>query len=101
MEDIEKKVDKMEDASVLPRDGFAGTLNDRCHEVKKEQQNVNISLEEARPKYAVHYCSRIFAGNTDIENLLLISSTVILMDLVSAFSAIFNPNLNVYRNHRL
>ena len=67
MEDIEKKVDKMEDAGVLPRDGFAGTLNDRCHEVKKEQQNVNTSLEEARPKYAVHYCSRIFAGNTDIE----------------------------------
>ena len=56
MEDIEKKVDKMEDAGVLPRDGFAGTLNDRCHEVKKEQQNVNTSLEEARPKYAVHYC---------------------------------------------
>lgn len=53
VEDIEKKVDKMEDAGVLPRDGFAGTLNDRCHEVKKEQQNVNTALEEAKPKYAV------------------------------------------------
>ena len=58
-------MDKMEDAGVLPRDGFAGTLNDRCHEVKKEQQIVNTSLEEARPKYAILYCSTIFTGESD------------------------------------
>ena len=56
-------MDKMEDAGVLPRDGFAGTLNDRCHEVKKEQQIVNTSLEEARPKY-VNLCSTIFTGES-------------------------------------
>lgn len=41
----------MEDAGVLPRDGFAGTLVDRCDEVKKEQQSVNTSIEEIKPKY--------------------------------------------------
>lgn len=51
VQDIEDKVNKMEDAGVLPRDGFAGTLNDRCNEVRKEQQKVNASMEEAKPKY--------------------------------------------------
>ena len=56
VQDIEEKVNKMEDAGVLPRDGFAGTLNDRCDEVRKEQQNVNVSIEEAKPKYVTEYC---------------------------------------------
>lgn len=43
----------MEDAGVLPRDGFAGTLNNRCDEVRKEQQNVDVSIQEAKPKYAL------------------------------------------------
>ncbi len=55
MQDIEEKVNKMEDTGVLPRDGFAGTLNDRCDEVRKEQQNVNASIAEARPKYVMEY----------------------------------------------
>lgn len=71
MEDIEKKVDKMEDAGVLPRDGFAGTLNDRCREVKKEQQIVNTSLEEARPKYAISYCLQYLQERV-IEGKLLV-----------------------------
>jgi hypothetical protein len=53
VQDIEDKVNKMEDAGVLPRDGFAGTLNDRCGEVRKEQQNVSVSLAEAKPKYEI------------------------------------------------
>ena len=44
-------MNKMEDAGVLPRDGFAGTLNDRCNEVKKEQKNVFVVIDEAKPKY--------------------------------------------------
>lgn len=40
----------LEDAKVLPRDGFAGTLKDRCEEVRKEQQGVRKSLAEAKPK---------------------------------------------------
>lgn len=51
MQDIEEKVKNMENAGVLPRDGFAGTLNDRCNEVRKEQQSVNKSVEETKPKY--------------------------------------------------
>jgi hypothetical protein len=58
VQDIEEKVNKMEDAGVLPRDGFAGTLNDRCDEVRKEQQNVNVSIEEAKPKYVTEHCRR-------------------------------------------
>ena len=53
VQEIEDKVNKMEDAGVLPRDGFAGTLNDRCNEVRKEQQNVNVAIKEAKPKYVV------------------------------------------------
>lgn len=53
VEDIKVKVNNMEDAGVLPRDGFAGTLDDRCDEVKKEQRSVNTSLEEIKPKYVL------------------------------------------------
>ncbi|XP_028414728.1 nuclear anchorage protein 1-like isoform X2 [Dendronephthya gigantea] len=50
VQDTEEKVNNMEDAGVLPRDGFAGTLNDRCNEVKKEQKNVFVVIDEAKPK---------------------------------------------------
>ena len=48
--DTEDKVNTMEDAGVLPRDGFAGTLNNRCEEVKKEQEAVKKSITEAKTR---------------------------------------------------
>ena len=51
VEETEMKIVKMEDAGILPRDGFAGTLNIRCREVRKEQESVGKAIAEVKPKY--------------------------------------------------